>query len=772
MGIIRRTVPFKQNLGQIEELAYEEDPAGAKGKATREAVNTETRHVVYRDQQGNVVNNAEVQQIRTVEGSGSKRASTGLTGQNLKTIQNGPNHLRNQVSGGSRLVSGQMEQNSGRPGAQIHRKVVSTVTQKSGTGTRTNVPNEDNQRLVRVVNKQGQVEYVNRANIVSERREMGAPGTGSNPVSLKPNLNVTNEYRTENQMTNILLSHNQPKLISGAHSKVIHTEAGPSPVQNAQRETQGITRHKTTSEIIFQNSGVDSRGVTPVDSGGHKPRNQREPTENAVDVHPVFYNDLGSNTEAGARPVRNQEAIINSHVISQGQTQKVVSSTSKSPNKKKRTKITQNRVVTREVTIKKPGNADRPSPARSPSPMRTQQTISKSPAPQQRVISTVNNNRRVVLGQQSQSKSPVQQARSVSPIQARHHVHPNSSVQNRNVVTTRTVVHNRNVTPNRNMPHHQSPNQITNTNYAPNRNMVENRATPSPHRRVVTNTNTNIVHTQAKVHGQRTPAQGTIQTQFYRPTATPLQAHKVPEYSSNRFRQNTTRFEEVINRSAAFTFKNGSFKTGKLGQKTGTLTTRIPDRIPNASPNQAIPKSRIFQNTIQMRPKKPTALENDDHIKIDTFIMIQNKHRRPGDSNREIDRIDQNLRRSRTPAKRTPQTGPRRHVETQRVLQRNVRSVSPFKLASSGLPVKQRDKVIKRSVKMGNKSTVQVQQPRSNRNINRKVTVRTETQQISRAPQISRNQQIRHSPQLAHTPQAQQKQLRRVQEQRKQCRTH
>lgn len=784
LGLIRRTVPVKQNLGQIEELAYEEDPAGAKGQITRELGNTETRKVVYRDNQGKVISEAQMQKFQNVDVAKRNQQMNAHANQNLQTIQMKTNNATGQESGGTQLVSKQMEQNSGQPRGQVHRKVVTTLTQTSTKGESENQqnfsnpanqaspktqPNQTIQTNLKIINEGGQIKYANQTNIEYVKTANEILESQPKNVTLKPKTNSGNEYRTENQITNILLSHNQPKLISGLHSKVIRTETNFNLPKGTHREAPGISKNETTSEIIFQNSVVDPKkpGQTQ-----NRQNNQRI-IQQSSNVHRMFYNDPGTRANAKTRKTPNQAPIISSQLISQEQANKIISTRSKSPNKQKRTKITQNRVITREVTVKK---VEQASPQRETSPLgnqgghqRTNQTINqrvhqvanprinqvtnkqinqvtnqqiyqepsqsnnrvtvlKGPVQQNKVITTGNKHARQVTNQRTHSRSPVRQVRTISPVHTqnqipRHPLQQNPTI-NRQINTIETQP---------NVQIHRAPVQRNIQNQihrVPVHGNVQTQIHRSP---VQENVQTQIYrvpvqgNVQTRIHKQ-VPVHGNVQTQMHRqvPTTT-QQTQNIYEFSGNRFRHNTNRFEEVINRSAAFTFKNGSFKTGKKGHQTTTITTRIPDQIQNASPTQEDTKRRMFNSSFQMKPKKPMQLEAEDHIKIDNFILIQNRKQTPTGSQREINRINQNFQRSRTPAKRTPQTVPTKHAQTHRVIQKSVRSVSPFRPASPTLPITQKQRFIKRSVPTQN--TSEVQRHQTNRTTGKNVTVRRQLEQ-------------------------------------------
>jgi hypothetical protein len=194
------------------------------------------------------------------------------------------------------------------------------------------------------------------------------------------------------------------------------------------------------------------------------------------------------------------------------------------------------------------------------------------------------------------------------------------------------------------------------------------------------------------------------------------QSQQITNYPGNRFRQNSNRFENVINRSAAFTFNTGSFKTGKTNQPITRIQTNM---IKKKTENGSKSPNKLFNSSVKMRPRKPTKLLDDDHVKIDEFIFIQNKKQRGRRLTHEIHLISENINRSRTPKKKGParviqKSIPRKRIETE------VKSRSPI---PSGLPIIQKDAKRKKSVKV-NKKIIH-KQVKSNRNVNVQRPVRS-----------------------------------------------
>ena len=189
------------------------------------------------------------------------------------------------------------------------------------------------------------------------------------------------------------------------------------------------------------------------------------------------------------------------------------------------------------------------------------------------------------------------------------------------------------------------------------------------------------------------------------------QSQQISSNPIHRFRQNSNRFENVINRSAAFTFKNGSFKTGN---KTLPITQIYTIEEKNESKSKS--PGKMFNSSLQMRPRKPTNLQDDDHLKIDQFILVNKSDSRG--FKHEIDMISENIHRSRTPKKN----------RSKRVIQKSiprvrgeVKSRSPM---ASGLPVVNKNpKMAKRSVKI-NKKVVRSKIIKSNKEISLKKPAR------------------------------------------------
>ena len=194
------------------------------------------------------------------------------------------------------------------------------------------------------------------------------------------------------------------------------------------------------------------------------------------------------------------------------------------------------------------------------------------------------------------------------------------------------------------------------------------------------------------------------------------QSQMAPVYQQNRFRQNTNKFEEVINRSAAFTFNTGSFKKGKSSQRNqqvNTLTQVTKAQVLTKKTTSPFPKSpskqnSLFNSTIKLRPKQPAQLEEDDHFEIDNFIMI-NKNDGASRSQifREIDRISENIRRSQTPKKSYTKRVVKSYKNPPKPRQ-VVRSISPIRSKKPALPVIKPNRFGKRQVSRKNMKQVNV----------------------------------------------------------------
>ena len=193
------------------------------------------------------------------------------------------------------------------------------------------------------------------------------------------------------------------------------------------------------------------------------------------------------------------------------------------------------------------------------------------------------------------------------------------------------------------------------------------------------------------------------------------QSQQVNPINGSRFRQNSKKFQEVINRSAAFTFNTGSFKTGKKAQVNVQARNEIKTQFNQGRSNSPMDK-KMFNSSIRMKPKKPELSEIEDHLEIDNFIMIKNKAsgRR---FDREIDLISDNIRRSQTPNKKRSDNPPLKSLRKPQTRKINARSVSPFRPVQTALPVmKKQTKRTSRKIQKQVVSRGRVQ-PKSNREV-------------------------------------------------------
>jgi hypothetical protein len=658
---MRRVYGEKQTLGQIQELAIEEDPnAGGRVQVINES-NRVSGGVVYRDVNGNIMTQEQVRRLNRTQNGKFEGESSGMMSNGLQS--NGINS--GQVSGqGGMLISQnniQYKKLSDFPNADNSTPMnnIKTITNKGTTSEYINQNNVVTQNVT-TLNSQNNLhtqESISRSpNRIQKTTVHRKIERTINKKINNPEINNVNKSQTDYH--NLLLSHNQPGKISGRISTNISQVTNTNKAMEGKPEqgTKGVIRNKTTSEIIYQNPGLDQRGYVGA--------NKRQ-IEESVNLHPVFQNDPNSYDQKNTKRNPSPSPIINSQFVSTDQTKNITYTTSKSPNKK--TIIRQNRVITKEVKIK-------PKTQPSPQPRRT-----------------------VPLQNQTHSTGPIQPVNQVVNREIKQQTNQ-QYIQNQSNVIHKQMINQQYIQNQPNVIHKQQTNQ----QYIQNQpNVIHKQMT---NQQYIQN-QPNVIHARnvGNVPGQ------TYNNRIY-------QSQQVTTYPTNRFRQNSNRFENVINRSAAFTFKNGSFKTGKKNQITRIQTNSIQKKTESKSKSP----NKLFNSSLQMRPRKPTTLQDSDHVEIDKFILIRNKTSGGRRFKHEIDMISDNIHRSRTPKKKGQKRVIQRSISRVKK-QPEVKSRSPL---PSGLPVIQKEVKSKRSIKL-NKKVVKIN--KSNREIRFKGQVNAQT---------------------------------------------